>query len=153
MQSRIALIGGCVLNKSRGQPKAFEEQEFKDFVFQYLDEVYQNQNSDNPDIPTFFGFYNFVKQRKECSYHTVRRCFDEYWADIKKDFQDVRSDLLVRGAMLYKYNPTMSIFGLKNWCGWGDNGNNAYNRVEEHKEDDPLTKALKEEAERMQNAD
>ena len=99
----------------------FEEQEFKNFVFQYLNEVSQSQDGDQPDIPTFYGFYNFVKDKKECSYHTIRRCFDEYWSDIKKDFQDVRSDLLVRGGMLGKYQPTMTIFGLKNWCGWGDN--------------------------------
>lgn len=131
----------------------FEEQEFKDFVFQYLNEICQSQSGDSPDIPTFYGFYNFVKEKKECSYHTVRRCFDEYWADIKKDFQDVRSDLLVRGGMLGKYQPTMTIFGLKNWCGWGDNGKVADYGAEEE-EDDPLTKSLKEEAERLnENAD
>lgn len=136
------------MKKSRGQPKVFEEQEFKDFVFQYLNEVCQSQSGDNPDIPTFYGFYNFVKKKKECSYHTVRRCFDEYWADIKKDFQDVRSDLLVRGGMLGKYQPTMTIFGLKNWCGWGDSGRVA-DYGAEVEEDDPLTKSLKEEAERV----
>lgn len=131
----------------------FEEQEFKDFVFQYLNEICQSQSGDSPDIPTFYGFYNFVKEKKECSYHTVRRCFDEYWADIKKDFQDVRSDLLVRGGMLGKYQPTMTIFGLKNWCGWGDSGKVADYGAEEE-EDDPLTKSLKEEAERLnENAD
>lgn len=131
----------------------FEEQEFKDFVFQYLNLVCQSQSGDNPDIPTFYGFYNFVKEKKECSYHTVRRCFDEYWADIKKDFQDVRSDLLVRGGMLGKYQPTMTIFGLKNWCGWGDSGKVA-DYGAEVEEDDPLTKSLKEEAERLnENAD
>lgn len=136
------------MEKSRGQPKVFEEQEFKNFVFQYLNEICQSQSGDNPDIPTFYGFYNFVKEKKECSYHTVRRCFDEYWADIKKDFQDVRSDLLVRGGMLGKYQPTMTIFGLKNWCGWGDSGKVADYGAEEE-EDDPLTKSLKEEAERL----
>lgn len=136
------------MKNNRGQPKVFEEQEFKDFVFQYLNEICQSQSGDNPDIPTFYGFYNFVKEKKECSYHTVRRCFDEYWADIKKDFQDVRSDLLVRGGMLGKYQPTMTIFGLKNWCGWGDNGKIA-DYGAEVEEDDPLTKSLKEEAERL----
>lgn len=136
------------MKKSRGQPKVFEEQEFKNFVFQYLNEICQSQSGDNPDIPTFYGFYNFVKEKKECSYHTVRRCFDEYWADIKKDFQDVRSDLLVRGGMLGKYQPTMTIFGLKNWCGWGDSGRVA-DYGTEVEEDDPLTKSLKEEAERL----
>ena len=138
------------MKKNRGQPKVFEEQEFKDFVFQYLNEICQSQSGDNPDIPTFYGFYNFVKEKKECSYHTVRRCFDEYWADIKKDFQDVRSDLLVRGGMLGKYQSTMTIFGLKNWCGWGDNGRIADYGIEAE-EDDPLTKSLKEEAERLNN--
>lgn len=136
------------MKKNRGQPKVFEEQEFKDFVFRYLNEICQSQSGDNPDIPTFYGFYNFVKDKKECSYHTVRRCFDEYWADIKKDFQDVRSDLLVRGGMLGKYQPTMTIFGLKNWCGWGDSGKVA-DYGTEVEEDDPLTKSLKEEAERL----
>lgn len=138
------------MKKNRGHPKVFEEQEFKNFVFQYLDEVRQSQDGDQPDIPTFYGFYNFVKDKKECSYHTIRRCFDEYWADIKKDFQDVRSDLLVRGGMLGKYQSTMTIFGLKNWCGWGDNGRIADYGVEAE-EDDPLTKSLKEEAERLNN--
>lgn len=138
------------MKKNRGHPKVFEEQEFKNFVFQYLNEVRQSQDGDQPDIPTFYGFYNFVKDKKECSYHTIRRCFDEYWADIKKDFQDVRSDLLVRGGMLGKYQSTMTIFGLKNWCGWGDNGRIADYGVEAE-EDDPLTKSLKEEAERLNN--
>ena len=140
------------MKKSKGQPKVFEEQEFKDLVLMYLDQVYQEQSEEEPDVPTFFGFYQFVSRKKKCSYHTVRRCFDEYWADIKKDFQDVRSDLIMRGAMLCKYNATMSIFGLKNWCGWSDSGS-TNNKTDEPIVEDALTKALKEEAERMQNAD
>ena len=68
----------------------------------------------------FFGFYRFVREKKECSYHTIRRCFDEYWADIKKEFEDIRADLLSRGASIGVYNVTMIIFALKNWCNWKD---------------------------------
>ena len=50
-----------------------------------------------------------------------------------------------------KYNPTMSIFGLKNWCGWSDSGRVATGRYDEEKAEDALSKALREEAERMQN--
>lgn len=135
---------------NRGQPKIFSEEEFEQLVFEYLDLIYKKQNENIKDIPTFYGFYLFVNEKKQCSYHTIRRCFDEYWADIKKDFQEIRTDIIARGATVGVYNSTMSIFGLKNWCGWSDNPKSIYENPE-NKEDDPLTKALKEEAERMQN--
>ena len=129
--------------KDRGQPKIFTKEEFSELVFEYLDFIYSKQNEKLRDIPTFYGFYLFANEKKTCSYHTIRRCFDEYWADIKKDFQEIRADIMMRGV-------SMSIFGLKNWCGWSDSPKTIYEK-QEHKEDDPLTKALKEEAERMQN--
>lgn len=104
----------------RGQPKTFTEQEFKDFVFEYMDFIYDKQENSLKDTPTFYGFYRFVREQKECSYHTIRRCFDEYWADIKKEFEDIRADLLSRGASIGIYNPTITIFALKNWCHWKD---------------------------------
>ena len=104
----------------RGQPKTFTKQEFKDFVFEYMEFIYDKQENSVKDTPTFYGFYRFVREKKECSYHTIRRCFDEYWADIKKEFEDIRADLLSRGASIGIYNPTMTIFALKNWCNWAD---------------------------------
>ena len=82
--------------------------------------IYDKQDNGEKDTPTFFGFYRFVREKKECSYHTIRRCFDEYWADIKKEFEDIRADLLSRGASIGVYNVTMIIFALKNWCNWKD---------------------------------
>ena len=104
----------------RGHPKAFTEKEFKDYVFEYMNLIYDKQDNGEKDTPTFFGFYRFVREKKDCSYHTIRRCFDEYWADIKKEFEDIRADLLSRGASIGIYNPTMTIFALKNWCKWAD---------------------------------
>ena len=95
---------------SRGHPKVFTEEEFKDYVFEYMNLIYDKQDNGEKDTPTFFGFYRFVREKKECSYHTIRRCFDEYWADIKKEFEDIRADLLSRGASIGIYNPTMTIF-------------------------------------------
>ena len=108
------------MSNKRGQPKTFTKQEFKDFVFEYMDFIYDKQENSLKDTPTFYGFYRFVRQQKECSYHTIRRCFDEYWADIKKEFERLQSDTIMTGGMLGKYNATMSIFGLKNWCNWKD---------------------------------
>lgn len=108
------------MSNNRGQPKTFTEEEFKNFVFEYMDFIYDKQENSLKDTPTFYGFYRFVREQKECSYHTIRRCFDEYWADIKKEFEDIRADLLSRGASIGIYNPTMTIFALKNWCNWKD---------------------------------
>ena len=108
------------MSNERGQPKTFTKQEFKDFVFEYMEFIYDKQENSVKDTPTFYGFYRFVREKKECSYHTIRRCFDEYWADIKKEFEDIRADLLSRGASIGIYNPTMTIFALKNWCKWAD---------------------------------
>lgn len=103
-----------------GQPMTFERDEFYEYVLEYISEIYEGQDDGRRDMPTFYGFYLFLKQRKDCSYHTVRRCFDEYWADIKKDFTELRGDVVARGASLGVYNSTMAIFALKNWCNWKD---------------------------------
>ena len=104
-----------------GQPKKFKKQEFEDLVFEYFDTIYSMQKEDEAEIPTFYGFFQYVSKVRPCSFHTVRRCFDEYWADIKKDFDQIRTDLLVRGGALGKYSTAMTIFALKNWCKWKDN--------------------------------
>lgn len=106
--------------KNRGQPKLFKEDEFKTYILDYMNYIYEGQDTGRKDTPTFFGFYRFVNKKKSCSYHTIRRCFDEYWADIKKEFEEMRGDLLSRGASIGVYNVTMAIFALKNWCNWKD---------------------------------
>ena len=40
--------------------------------------------------------------------------------NIKKDFEAIRADTIAEGTMLGRYQPTMSIFALKNWCKWTD---------------------------------
>ena len=125
----------------RGQPKVFTEEEFKDYVFEYMNLIYDKQDNGEKDTPTFFGFYRFVREKKECSYHTIRRCFDEYWADIKKEFEDIRADLLSRGASIGIYNPTMTIFALKNWCNWADKPENENEEKQEMQTE--LLKAIK----------
>lgn len=129
------------MSNERGQPKTFTKQELKDFVFEYMDFIYDKQENSLKDTPTFYGFYRFVREKKECSYHTIRRCFDEYWADIKKEFEEIRADLLSRGASIGIYNPTMTIFALKNWCKWADKPENENEEKQEMQTE--LLKAIK----------
>jgi hypothetical protein len=109
----------CVIEvirvSGRGK-RLFKKGEFEGKIFDYVE--YMHNNSD--EIPTFYGFYRFVNQSKECSYRTIRRCFDVYWPLLKKTFRDVQADLVVNGACTGKYEASMSIFFLKRWCGWTD---------------------------------
>ena len=51
---------------------------------------------------------------------TIYNSLNKIFPDIKKDFEAIRADVIAEGSMLGKYQPTMSIFALKNWCKWTD---------------------------------
>ena len=135
-----------------GQPKRFQSAE--QLISLWSDFCNDIVVSEFNTVPTQTAFCRWLSENyKDTDRKTIYNALNEYFPDIKKNFEQLQSDIIMQGGMLGKYNPTMSIFGLKNWCGWGDNGNNAYNKGNENKqEDDPLTKALKEEAERLNNA-
>lgn len=102
-------------------------------------------------VPTQTAFCRWLETNYEkTDRKTIYNSLNKIFPGIKKDFERIQSDTLASGGMLGKYQSTMTIFGLKNWCGWGDNGRIAEYGVEAE-EDDPLTKSLKEEAERLNN--
>lgn len=109
--------------KSRGKPRKFTKEQFEQLVFDYFEYIYNSQSEKTADIPTFYGFYKYVNDITPCSYRTIRYTFDDYLPDIKKDFEEIRANLLVRGTSLGKYQPTIVIFALKNWCSWSDRPN------------------------------
>lgn len=104
---------------NRGQPKAFKNGEdlitlWRNFCDEIIDEGFKN-------VPTQTAFcrwlalnYNAVDRK------TIYTSLNKYFPNIKKEFEKLQSDTIMTGAMLGKYNPTMSIFGLKNWCNWKD---------------------------------
>ena len=134
-----------------GQPKRFQSAE--QLIGLWSDFCNDIVVSGFDTVPTQTAFCRWLSENyKDTDRKTIYNSLNEYFPDIKKHFEQLQSDIIMQGGMLGKYNPTMSIFGLKNWCGWGDNGNNAYNKGNEKgQEDDPLTKALREEAERLNN--
>lgn len=131
-----------------GQPPRFEDGEqlislWSDFCNEIID-------NDFNKAPTQTAFCHWLSENyKDTDRKTIYNNLNRYFPNIKKEFEKIQSDVIMQGGMLGKYNSTMSIFGLKNWCGWGDSG---YNKPAENVEDDGLTKALKEEAERLNNA-
>ena len=51
---------------------------------------------------------------------TIYNALNKYFPTVKRDFEKLQSDTMTEGAMTGKYNPTMTIFALKNWCEWKD---------------------------------
>ena len=130
-----------------GKPKRFESGE--QMISLFADFCEDVVRSGYITAPTRTAFCKWLADNYQSTdRRTIYNSIHKYFPDIKKEFEQLQSDVIMQGGMLGKYNATMSIFGLKNWCGWGDN--QSY-RAEEKREDDALTKALKEEAEKMQN--
>lgn len=136
----------------RGQPSKFSSGTqlialWSDFCNDIVDKCFDR-------VPTQTEFCRWLsKEYEDTDRKTIYNSLNKYFPTIKKDFERLQSDTIMQGGMLGKYNPTMSIFGLKNWCGWSDTGKSAAKHSDNKKQDDPLTKSLKEEAERLNNGD
>lgn len=116
---------------------------------QFCNSIVENEFN---TVPTQTAFCRWLeKEYEKTDRKTIYNSLNKIFPSIKKDFEQLQSDVIMQGGMMGKYNPTMSIFGLKNWCGWSDSGRVVSGRYDEEKAEDALSKALREEAERMQN--
>ena len=118
---------------------------------QFCNSIVENEFN---TVPTQTAFCRWLeKEYEKTDRKTIYNSLNKIFPSIKKDFEQLQSDVIMQGGMMGKYNPTMSIFGLKNWCGWSDSGRVVSSRYGEEKAEDALSKALREEAERMQNGE
>lgn len=116
---------------------------------QFCNSIVENEFN---TVPTQTAFCRWLeKEYKKTDRKTIYNSLNKIFPSIKKEFEQLQSDVIMQGGMMGKYNPTMSIFGLKNWCGWSDSGRVTTGRYDDEKAEDALSKALREEAERMQN--
>lgn len=116
---------------------------------QFCNSIVENEFN---TVPTQTAFCRWLeKEYEKTDRKTIYNSLNKIFPSIKKDFEQLQSDVIMQGGMMGKYNPTMSIFGLKNWCGWSDSGRVTTGRYDEGKAEDALSKALREEAERMNN--
>ena len=118
---------------------------------QFCNSIVENEFN---TVPTQTAFCRWLeKEYEKTDRKTIYNSLNKIFPSIKKDFEQLQSDVIMQGGMMGKYNPTMSIFGLKNWCGWSDSGRVTTGRYDEEKAEDALSKALREEAERMNNGE
>ena len=83
---------------------------------------------------------------------TIYHSLNEYFPEVKKEFETIRADTISEGTMVGRYQPTMSIFALKNWCSWRDTPQNAA-ISEDNMRQDELSKSLEELAKGLESDD
>lgn len=134
------------------KPNKFESGEYLIELWRkFCNSIVENEFN---TVPTQTAFCRWLeKEYEKTDRKTIYNSLNKIFPSIKKDFEQLQSDVIMQGGMMGKYNPTMSIFGLKNWCGWSDSGRVIAGRYDEEKQEDALSKALREEAERMQNGE
>lgn len=103
----------------RGQPKKFSSGEelislWNDFCNEIIDNGFEK-------VPTQTAFCRWLAENYDAvNRRTIYNSLNDYFPTVKKEFERLQSDTIMAGGMLGKYNATMSIFGLKNWCNWKD---------------------------------
>ncbi len=103
----------------RGRPKKFNSgRELIELWGKFCEEIMDNGFS---AVPTQTAFCRWLaKNYSVVDRKTIYTSLNKYFPTIKKEFERIQSDTIMEGGLLGKYNPTMSIFGLKNWCDWKD---------------------------------
>ena len=136
----------------KSKPNKFESGEHLIELWrQFCNSIVENEFN---TVPTQTAFCRWLeKEYEKTDRKTIYNSLNKIFPSIKKDFEQLQSDVIMHGGMMGKYNPTLSIFGLKNWCGWSDSGRVTTGRYDEEKAEDALSKALREEAERMNNGE
>jgi hypothetical protein len=103
----------------RGQPKKFKTGDelielWREFCTQIVENGYEI-------APTQTEFCKWLKLEYDgADIKTVYNSLNKYFPSKKKEFEQIRGDVIAQGAMLGKYHATMTIFALKNWCNWTD---------------------------------
>lgn len=102
-----------------GQPKRFESgEELIALWTEYCDEI---AAQGYVGVPTQTDFSRWLRRTaSDADRRTIYTSLNKYFPAIKKEFERIRADTVATGTMLGRYQPSMSIFALKNWCGWTD---------------------------------
>lgn len=123
---------------SAGRPKKFKNgDEILNMFEEFCNEI--RLNAESRYIPSKTDFCLWLRQEKKinCDRKTLYNSIEKYFPDIEKRFDEIRANALVFGGIKGMYQPTMTIFALKNWCGWSDK--------KEEKVDTSLTVTMNEE--------
>lgn len=99
--------------------RKISEEDLEKHIIDFFKAV--SEDTDNIYLPTITDFCIYLQNEKNIKINrdTIHNYFN-FSASIKKQFDKFRADALVRGGIKGKYQPTITIFALKNWCNWKD---------------------------------
>lgn len=104
---------------NRGQPKKIKnKQQLIELWSDFCEHIREIEYSIAPTQTDFCVWLR--KEFGSCDRKTIYNALNKYFPTVKSEFERIQADTITSGAMLGKYNSTMSIFALKNWCKWTD---------------------------------
>ena len=135
----------------RGQPKKIKNgKQLIDLWTSFCEYIRDAEYSIAPTQTDFCRWLS--KEFDSCDRRTIYNALNKYFPTIKGEFERIQADTITSGAMLGRYNSTMSIFALKNWCKWTDKQEVTQFTVDDVKQD-ALSKSLEEMAEDLESDD
>lgn len=97
-----------------GQPRKIETGDgFIDTFNAFIDWIKGNGFLEYPTKRNFAAFVGVT-------YQTIYNYLNKTFADKTRVYADILADCLTEGVNVGAYDRQMSIFCLKNWCGWAD---------------------------------
>lgn len=109
---------GVGQGKGGGHPRTFASgEELLGLWGEYIEGI---RRGGWAEVPTKTGFCRWMEQYGGCDPHTIYLSLAKYYPSYKKEFDDMWGDAIAEGAMLSHFQPSMSIFSLKNWTQWKD---------------------------------
>lgn len=99
--------------KGRNKRSFSSGEELTDRFEEFLDHI---KAIDYADVPTKTNFAKWLDISRMSLYYSLK----DYYPDAQAPYKDMLSDCLTEGAMRGKYDRTITIFTLKNWCDWSD---------------------------------
>lgn len=104
----------------RGHPRKFKSGEQLIELFRAFCR-YVVEEREYGIIPSQTNFCEWLEGNFEAvDRKTIYLSLEHYYPTVKRDYYAMVADVLAQGAMTGHYQPTMTIFTLKNWCDWKD---------------------------------
>ena len=135
----------------RGQPKKIKSgKQLIDLWTSFCEYIRDVEYTITPTQTDFCRWLS--KEFDSCDRRTIYNALNKYFPTIKGEFERIQADTITSGAMLGKYNSTMSIFALKNWCKWTDKQEVTQFTADDVKQD-ALSQSLEAMAEDLESDD
>ncbi len=102
------------------RPSLFENGEEMMELFREFCRLIADGGFEETPTDTEFVEWLYVKYRRQIDRRTINQALTRLIPAIQREFEAVRADVIVHGAMVKVYQPQAALLALKNLCGWTD---------------------------------